>query len=108
MTLDPRSVDVQSWSGYALAVRVTNLVSESSADDIARAEELVGQVLAACPRSALAHYGKGQVLRWRGRWEEAIPEYETALYLNRNLVSALNGLGWCKLQAGSMDEVIPL
>jgi adenylate cyclase len=28
--------------------------------------------------------------------------------LNRNLVGALNGLGWCKLYAGSLDEVIPL
>ena len=63
LALDPRSVDAQSWLGYALAVRVTNLVSESAAADIARAEELIGQVLAACPRSALAHYGKGQVLR---------------------------------------------
>jgi adenylate cyclase len=108
LTHDPRSVDAQSWLGYALAVRVTNLVSESAAADIARAEELIGQVLAACPRSALAHYSKGQVLRWRDRWEEAIPEYETALDLNRNLVSALNGLGWCKLHAGSMEEVIPL
>jgi len=63
LALDPRSVDAQSWLGYTLAVRVTNLVSESAAADIARAEELIGQVLAACPRSALAHYGKGQVLR---------------------------------------------
>jgi adenylate cyclase len=108
LTLDPRSVDAQSWLGYALAVRVTNLLSESAAADIGRAEELIGQVLAASPRSAFAHYGKGQMLRWWGRCEEAIPEYEDALDLNRNLVSALNGLGWCKLHAGSMDEVIPL
>ena len=108
LTLDPRSVDARTWLGYALAVRVTNLMSGSAAADMARAGELIGQVLAASPRSALARYAKGQVLRWQGRCEEAIPEYETALDLNRNLVSALNGLGWCKLHAGSMDEVIPL
>jgi tetratricopeptide (TPR) repeat protein len=64
--------------------------------------------LAEAPRYALAHYVKGQVLRAQNRWEEAIVEYETALASNPNLVIALNGLGWCKLFAGSIDEVIPL
>ena len=47
-------------------------------------------------------------MRARNLWDEAVPEYETALALNRNLVGALNGLGWCKLVAGLLDEVIPL
>ena len=47
-------------------------------------------------------------MRARNLWDEAVPEYETALALNRNLVGALNGLGWCKLFAGLLDEVIPL
>jgi tetratricopeptide (TPR) repeat protein len=108
LALDPRSVDAQSWLAYALATGVTSQLTDSAAADIARAEGLIGQVLAASPRSPLAHYAKGQVLRTQGRFEEAIPEYETALALNRNLVGALNGLGWCKLCAGSIDEVIPL
>jgi len=106
--LDPRSVDAQSWLASALATRVTSQLTDSAAADIARAEGLIGQVLAASPRSPLAHYAKGQVLRARGRYKEAIPEYETALVLNRNLVGALNGLGWCNLFVGSIDEVIPL
>src|SRR5262249_26090154 len=57
---------------------------------------------------ALAHHVKGQVLRAQDRWEEAIPEYESALASNPNSVAALNGLGWCKLFAGSIEEVIPL
>jgi TolB-like protein/class 3 adenylate cyclase/Tfp pilus assembly protein PilF len=105
---DPRSVDAQTWLASALATRVTSQLTDSAAADIARAEGLIGQVLAASPRSPLAHYAKGQVLRTQDRWEAAIPEYETALALNRNLVGALNGLGWCKLCAGSIDEVIPL
>jgi len=108
LALDPRSVDAQSWLAYALATGVTSQLTDSAAADIARAEGLIDQVLARSPRSPLAHYAKGQVLRTQGRCEEAIPEYETALALNRNLVGALNGLGWCKLSAGSMDEVIPL
>jgi adenylate cyclase len=108
LALDPRSVDAHSWLASALATRVTSQLTDSAAADIACAEGLIGQVLAALPRSPLAHYAKGQVLRARGRYKEAIPEYETALALNRNLVGALNGLGWCKLFAGSIDEVIPL
>jgi tetratricopeptide (TPR) repeat protein len=42
------------------------------------------------------------------RWEEAVLEYEAALALNRNFVYALNGLGICKLYAGSIEEVTPL
>ena len=101
-------MDAQSWLASALSTRVTSQLTDSAAADIARAEELIGQVLAVAPRSPLAHYAKGQVLRARARYEEAILEYETALALNRNLVSALNGLGWCKLFAGSIDQVIPL
>jgi tetratricopeptide (TPR) repeat protein len=93
LALDPRSVDAQSWLAYALATGVTSQLTDSAAADIARAEGLIDQVLARSPRSPLAHYAKGQVLRTQGRCEEAIPEYETALALNRNLVGALNGLG---------------
>jgi tetratricopeptide (TPR) repeat protein len=64
--------------------------------------------LAASPRYALAHFVKGNVLRAQNRWGEAIPEYQAALTLNQNLVYALTGLGWCKLYAGSIEEVIPL
>jgi tetratricopeptide (TPR) repeat protein len=39
---------------------------------------------------------------------EAIPEFETALALDRNLVGAFSSLGWCKLFTGSMEEAIPL
>jgi tetratricopeptide (TPR) repeat protein len=51
---------------------------------------------------------RGRHLRAQNRWEEAIPEYETALGLDRNLVIALSGLAWCKLNTGSIEEVIPL
>jgi tetratricopeptide (TPR) repeat protein len=86
LALDPRSVDAQSWLASALATRVISQLTDSAAADIAGAEGLIGQVLAASPRSPLAHYAKGRVLRTQGRCEEAIPEYETALALNRNLV----------------------
>jgi adenylate cyclase len=108
LALDPRSVEAQSFLASALMARVLDGMTSSAAADIARAEGLVGQALVASPRSPLAHLAKGQVLRAQQRFEEAIAEYETAIASNRNWVGALNGLGWCKLFAGSLGGVIPL
>lgn len=55
-----------------------------------------------------AHHVKGTILRARGRWEDAVAEFEAALVLNRNMTGPLQGLGWCKLFTGSPDQVIPL
>jgi TolB-like protein/DNA-binding winged helix-turn-helix (wHTH) protein/Tfp pilus assembly protein PilF len=108
LALDPQSVEAQSRLAAALTVRVIIGMSETSAADIIRANGLVGQALAASPRNWFAHWVKGQVLRAQHRCEDAIPEYETALALNRNAVVAFSSLSWCKLYAGSIEEVIPL
>jgi tetratricopeptide (TPR) repeat protein len=76
--------------------------------DLARAEELVDQVLAASPRYALAHIVKADIFRARRRYEEAIPQYETALALNPNLAYPLHALGECKLMTGSIEDVISI
>jgi TolB-like protein/Flp pilus assembly protein TadD len=108
LELDPRSVEAQSYLAIALTGRVLDGMADSAAADIARAEGLAGQALATSPRSPLAHLAKGQVLRVQRRFEEAIPEYETALASNRSAAGALHALGQCKLFAGSIDETIPL
>jgi adenylate cyclase len=108
LALDPRSTEAQTNLAGVLVNRVTNPMTDSPAADLARAEGLINQALAASPRTAYAHYVKGTVLRVQNRWEDAIPEFETALTLNRNSVVALQGLGRCKLYTGSLDEVIPL
>jgi adenylate cyclase len=92
----------------ALCARVLDDMPDSPAADIERAKGLSEQALAASPRSGLAHFAKGQVLRAQRRFEEAIPEYETAAALNPNWVNALHALGQCKLYAGSIEETIPL
>jgi TolB-like protein/Flp pilus assembly protein TadD len=108
LALDPHSVEAASQLANMLAILAGNRYSDSPAADFRRAEELVGQALAASPRDWLAHYAKGAVLRWEGRCEEAIPEYETALALNPNWLYSSDWLAWCKLITGSIDEVIPL
>jgi tetratricopeptide (TPR) repeat protein len=109
LALDPQSVEAQTHLAALLAgLRVFYGTSDLVAAELARADALIDRALAVAPRYALAHHVKGQVLRAQNRYEEAITEYETALASNPNLVVALNGLGWCKLFAGSIDEVIPL
>jgi tetratricopeptide (TPR) repeat protein len=83
-------------------------MTDTSADDFARAEALVRQVLTVSPRSPIAHYAYGQVLRATRRNEQAIPEYQEALAFNRGWADALAGLGWCKFWVGSIDEAIAL
>jgi TolB-like protein/Flp pilus assembly protein TadD len=107
LALDPRSVEAKSLLATALMGRVLDNMSYSAATEIAHAEELVGQVLAASPRNPLAHYAKGQVLRAQNQYQEAIPEYETAIAFNRNWVRAIAILGLCKFYTGSIEEMIP-
>ena len=47
-----------------------------------------------------AHYAKGNLLRHTRRYEEAIPEYEAVIELDRNEPGAYANLGWCKLLTG--------
>jgi adenylate cyclase len=63
LTLDPRSAGAQSGLAMSLAGRAMDGLADLAAADIARAEGLAGQALAASPRSPRAHYAKGQVLR---------------------------------------------
>jgi TolB-like protein/class 3 adenylate cyclase len=73
LALDPRSAEAQSRLANALAGRVLEELVDSAAADIARAEGLVGQALAASPRNTLAHFAKGNVLRAQRLNGEAIP-----------------------------------
>jgi TolB-like protein/Tfp pilus assembly protein PilF len=108
LALDPRSGEAQSRLAIELTAGVLDQMSASTAAHIARAERLVRQALEAAPRSPLAHFAKGQVLRAQRRYKEAIAEYETAITFDRNWVNAFGLLAECKLFAGFIDEAIPL
>jgi tetratricopeptide (TPR) repeat protein len=104
LLLSPHSVAAQSYAAVYLAGRVLDQMTGSPAADIARAETLAAQALAAAPRSPLAHFAKGNVLRAQNRYAEAIPEYETVLAVDRNRVSAHAHIGQCKLVTGSIED----
>jgi TolB-like protein len=108
LALDPQSVEAQGWLASVLANRALEYPCAASRADLQRAEELATRAVATAPRSALAHQATGQVLRLQNRCEEALPEFETVLALNRNWVGAIFAIAWCKFHTGSIEEVIPL
>jgi adenylate cyclase len=108
LELDPQCAEARSLLARTFAARAMDGMTETASADIAHAEGLARRALAASWRSPLAHFAKGHVLRAQGRLEEAIPEYETAIALNRNWVFAYVALGACKLLTGSIEEAIPL
>jgi adenylate cyclase len=97
---DPNSAEAQNWLALALLGRVLGERSSSSEADIARAEGLVAQALTRSPNSPLAHYTKGNLLRAKRRYADAIPEYEVVIALDRNSASAYASLGQCKFFTG--------
>jgi len=90
-----------------LAARALDSMTHTAAADIARAEELAERALVASPRSSLARFAKGQVLRAQNRYDGAIVEYETVISLNRNWAHAYSHLGWCKFMTGLIEALIP-
>jgi adenylate cyclase len=108
LALDPGSVEAQSFLAGSLSGRVMEGMTASHSADIRRAEALAEQALTASPRSPLAHFARGQVLRAQDRYREAVPQYQAAIAFNRNWVGAISALADCKLHAGPIEEVIPL
>ena len=108
LALDPHSVELQSFVALLLADRVINNMTDTAAADLALAERLARQALAAAPQGSLPHEAMGVVLRAQHRYAEATPEYEAALALNPNRVGSLHGLAFCKLMTGAIEEAISL
>jgi tetratricopeptide (TPR) repeat protein len=64
--------------------------------------------LTAAPRLPAPHQAKATVLRAQRRCEEAIPESETVIALDRNWWYAYVDLAQCKFLTGGIEESIPL
>ena len=107
LALDPQSVGAQSWLAIELAARAVDLMTDTPAGDIERAEELAKRSVAAAPRYSVARFAMAQVLRAQHRYDEAIGEYEAVIALSRNWAHAYSHLGWCKFMTGLVDALIP-
>jgi adenylate cyclase len=108
LVLDPQSIEVQSLLAGTLVGRVLAGMSHSGNADIYRAEGLIAQIEAASPGCACSHMPKGQLLRAKGRCDQAIPEFEAVIASNPNAAAAFFALGVCKIQTGLIEEAIPL
>jgi adenylate cyclase len=108
LALDPLSVEALAGLGGSLAARVMMGFADSPTVDLDRGERVIAQALSISPRNPLAHHAKAFWLKAQGRCEEAIPEFEILIAVNRNWVTALANLGQCKILTGSMDEGIAL
>ena len=108
LALDPHSVEAQSRLATALASRLLDGMSDTADTDIDRANHLVEQALAVAPGNLLAHFAKGQLLRALHRCDAAIPEYETVLAVNRNVLAAIANIGRCKIYIGQLDDGVAL
>jgi tetratricopeptide (TPR) repeat protein len=73
-----------------------------------QSNSMLGVGLIASPRSSLARFARGQVLRVEHRYDGAIVEYQTIISLNRNWAHAYSYLGWCKFMTGLIEELIPV
>ena len=108
LALDPHSAEAQSAVADHLACRVLDEMADMAAADLARAEGLAEQAVAASPRTAFSHVSRGHVLLAQGRYEEATLEYETASSINPGWPHLYGHLSDCKLWTGSIEEAVPL
>jgi len=103
LALDPRSVEAQSRLASALVTRGSWAAPDAARADFERAEVLIGQALASSPGYPLAHQARGHLLREQHRCEDAIPEFEKVLAVDRNAVVAAANIGFCKFLTGGSD-----
>jgi TolB-like protein/tetratricopeptide (TPR) repeat protein len=105
LAADPGNVRALTW--LAVKAYYLGVNPRGSADpkaDIERGSELVSRALALDPNYARAHSLKGGILRFQGRLDESIAEYERALSLDPGMVIALVGLGWSYLYLGQFEK----
>ena len=107
LRLDTHSIDARIFLVHALLCRVLEQLSEAAGDDMARAERLLAEARQSPRRQSLVHFWKAQLLRARGQYSAAIPDYEACLALDRNSIIALAALGQCRFFLGDLEHVIP-
>jgi TolB-like protein/class 3 adenylate cyclase len=106
LTFDPRSMEARSWLATELAGRVLDGLTDNPEADLARANALIVEALSEAPRSAPAHFAKGQLFRAQRKAAEALAEYEAVVSLDRNHVNALAAISWCRVYLGSLGAAM--
>jgi TolB-like protein/Flp pilus assembly protein TadD len=107
LEIDPRSVQAKLSLGSVLAVRAVDRWSSTRQQDLARAEQLLLEVLEVDSNSVHARQMMGLVLRDQHRLAEAKIELEMAIALDGNSVIALRSLARTLTWLGEPGAGIP-
>jgi TolB-like protein len=104
LAIDPNNIRaLQNLGGKFLARWQAGLSSDPKGD-LERAYELESKALALDPDWTWPHSAKGNILRFQGRTEEAVPEDELALALDPSNVMAVVDLGFDYGDLGEFDK----
>jgi adenylate cyclase len=104
LRINPQSPDALLGLAQTLVYAITYRWSDAPAEDLARADQAVTQVLSTSPDDAMARFTKGDILRARGQFEPAIAEFETAIAIDRNLAAAYGLIGSIEIRVGRSEE----
>jgi TolB-like protein/Flp pilus assembly protein TadD len=104
LAIDPNNVRALEESGGKFLVLWQAGLSSDPKGDLERAYELESKALALDPDWTVLHSVKGNILRFQGRTEEAVPEDERALALDPSNVMALVNLGFDYGDLGEFDK----
>jgi adenylate cyclase len=107
LELDPRSIEAQIGTAAVLSADVLEGFRRGSADDQARAERLLRQVLGREDNHSMAHHALGLLRRTQNRPAEALIEFETAVKLDRNNANAISQIGRVLINMGQPEAAIP-
>jgi len=103
---DPRAVNAMAGIGWSSTVSVLNGWSAAPAEDIARAEAAVIQLLAIDPNHVVGHHVRGFLLRRQRHPEAARDAFRTVVALNPNFAPGYAQLGVTELELGRPEEAI--
>ena len=108
LELDARSVDAREGIAALLVFNMGDGMSDFSAQDAKRADQLLAEILDSDPNRQSALAVRGMLHRLLNRLPEARTELETAVALDPNYAFAHMQLGWTLLHlgepAGAIDQ----
>jgi adenylate cyclase len=106
LEIDPRSLDARVGIAKILVSNVTQAWTDTAEQDIARAEDLLLQVLEQDAGCALAHSTMGMVRREQNRLDESRFEFETAIAFDPNDTYAHIQLGWTLVWLSEIEAAV--
>jgi tetratricopeptide (TPR) repeat protein len=104
LAIDPNNVRALVVLGGKFWMRPALGVSGDPNGDLRRADDLESKALALDPDWTGPHRIRGSILRFQGRYPEAVAEHERALALDPSNVDAAAGLGFDYQLLGRFDK----